>query len=77
MATIQIRDIPDEVYAEIVRKAKIRNLSIQQFMRAQVIDFAWAKDSLEVQYAIRENLGKNGAIANREQILEAIAEGRR
>lgn len=77
MATIQIRDIPDEVYAEIVRKAKLRNLSIQQFMRAQVIDFAWAKDSLEVEYAIRENLGESGAIANREQILEAIAEGRR
>ncbi len=37
MATIQVRDIPDDVYAEIRRQAGAAGQSLQSFMREQVV----------------------------------------
>lgn len=76
MATIQIRDIPDEAYAEIVRKAKSHGQSIQQYMRNHVIDFAFTPDRAQLHQEIRANLAQYGSLASREQILEAIDEDR-
>lgn len=39
MATIQIRDIPDEVYDAIRRRAKQEGQSLQAYMRQHVIDW--------------------------------------
>lgn len=40
MATIQIRDIPDDVYETIRRRAKAAGQSIQAYMRQRVIEDA-------------------------------------
>lgn len=40
MATIQIRDIPEEAYEVIRRRARAENRSIQSYMREHVLQFA-------------------------------------
>jgi hypothetical protein len=40
MATIQVRDIPDDVYEELRRQARAAGQSLQLFMRNQLVDLA-------------------------------------
>lgn len=40
MATIQIREIPEEAYEAIRRRARAEGRSIQSYMREWVIEFA-------------------------------------
>lgn len=40
MATMQIRDVPDEVHAELVRRAHVARQSLQQYMRSLLISEA-------------------------------------
>jgi plasmid stability protein len=40
MATIQIRDIPEDAYETIRRRAKAEGKSLQSYMRDQVVTLA-------------------------------------
>ncbi len=48
MAIIQIRDVPDDVQAELVRRAKASQQSLQQYMRSLVIAQARRPDASQV-----------------------------
>ncbi len=78
MATIQIREIPEDAYEVIRKRARAAGRSIQSYMRDWVVDFAFqptpeeALHSLEVALAGHKTPG-----GTRESILAAIAEGRR
>jgi plasmid stability protein len=37
MATIQVRDVPDDVQAELVRRAKAAHQSLQQYLRGLLV----------------------------------------
>lgn len=37
MAIIQVRDVPDDVQAELVRRAKEANQSLQQYLRGLLV----------------------------------------
>lgn len=77
MPTIQIRDIPQDDYDVIVRRAKANGQSIQQYMRQFVIDFAFTPTNAELKLAVEANLAKYGTIATTDEIIAAIDEGRR
>jgi antitoxin FitA len=38
MATIQVRDIPDDVHDELQRQARAAGQSLQAFMRQQIVE---------------------------------------
>lgn len=78
MATIQIREIPEDAYEVIRKRARVAGRSIQSYMRDWVVDFAFqptpeeALQSLEVALTAHKTPG-----ATRESILAALAEDRR
>lgn len=78
MATIQIRDIPDDAYETIRRRAQQAGQSIQNYMRDQVIELSSRRTKSEVLAAIEASLSANPpAEATGEQIAEMVRSERR
>lgn len=77
MPTIQVRDVPQDAYDVIVRRAKANGQSIQQYMRAMITNAAAKPSKAEALKNIEANLRKYGSRVTTEDILEAIDHGRR
>lgn len=78
MATIQIREIPEDSYEVIRKRARIAGRSIQSYMRDWVVDFAdhpTAEEALAVMQTTRDAAGTPGA--SRESVLADLAADRR
>jgi plasmid stability protein len=78
MATIQIRDIPDDVYESIRQEAKAAGQSLQAYMRDQVTELArrrarWS----EVVGEWEAELERFRPTVSREQVLADLDEDRR
>ncbi|MFE7718493.1 antitoxin [Nocardia rhizosphaerihabitans] len=73
MATIQIRDIPDED-AEVFRKrAEAAGMSLQAYMRRELIACARRRSKAEALAAVREALDHDSSPgADRDSILNAL-----
>jgi antitoxin FitA len=78
MATIQIRDIPDDVYETIRRRARSAGQSLQSYMRNHVVEFGRSPTAEEAWAAIEAALEKyGGSNATPEQIVADIHADRR
>ena len=78
MATIQIRDIPEEDYEKIRTRARAEGKSIQTYMRDEVIRIASRRTKEEAIQAVRNALAADtGSGVTVESIIEARDEGRR
>ncbi|MDQ2637006.1 MAG: BrnA antitoxin family protein [Actinomycetota bacterium] len=78
MATIQIREIPEEAYEVIRKRARAAGMSIQSYMRNWVIDFAARPTSAEALAAIEEMHAESDTPgASRQSILADLAAERR
>jgi plasmid stability protein len=78
MATIQIRDIPEEAYEVIRTRARTSGRSIQSYMRDVVIDFAGHATADEVLADLAATLdGSDTPGATRESIESDLAAERR
>jgi plasmid stability protein len=78
MATIQIRDIPEETYETIRRRARAEGKSLQSFMREQVIDFAAQRTKAEVLAAVETALATDTSPgADPKSIVAHLAAERR
>lgn len=78
MATIQIREIPEDVYEVIRQRARASGRSIQSFMHDWVVDFAARPTTEEVLAAMETaRSGEQTPGATRESILSDLADGRR
>jgi antitoxin FitA len=78
MATIQVREIPEDAYEVIRRRARAAGRSIQSYMRDWVIDFAdhpTAEEALAAMESARTASDTPGA--TRESILADLAADRR
>lgn len=60
MATIWIRDIPEECYEVLRRRARSEGRSIQSYMREHVVEFANKPTHAERVAAIEETLAESG-----------------
>ncbi len=78
MATIQIRDIPEDAYEVIRGRARAAGQSLQTYMRDVVVDFANAPTAAEVLAVLDEVRAASDAPGpTRESILAALAADRR
>lgn len=78
MATIQIREIPEESYEVIRKRARRAGQSIQNYMRDQVIDFASHRTKEEAWMAIDVALASEDSPgAALQDIVRDLAEDRR
>jgi antitoxin FitA len=56
MATIQVRDVPDEVAEIYRRRAQASGKSLQSYMREQLIAMARRRDKAEVMAIVEQTL---------------------
>jgi antitoxin FitA len=77
MATIQIREIPDEAYETLRRLAKAEGKSLQSYMRDHVVEMA-RKANKAAKFAAYEQILAKYPPTNlsTQSILDAIDEGR-
>jgi plasmid stability protein len=78
MATIQIREVPEDAYEVIRKRARAAGRSIQSYMRDWVVDFAsrpTTEEVLAAMEATREASETPGA--TRDSILADLAADRR
>ena len=77
MALIQIRDVPEDVYETIRRRARRNGQSIQKYMLAQITEAA-RQDDLDEVFAEIERLKREmpGFTVDVEQLLADRDSGR-
>ena len=73
MATIQVRDIPDDVHEELQRRARESGQSLQAFMRQWVVEMARAQQRRAAILAEWEKVleSEDTPRMTTEEILEA------
>ena len=69
MPTIQIRNIPEPVYDEIRRRARVRQQSIQQFMLAEVHRIVQRTDAERLRERIERFKSAAGVELDVERML--------
>jgi plasmid stability protein len=78
MATIQIRELPEEVYETIRRRARAAGQSIQSYMRDQVIELAGHRTKDEAWAAVDAALAAEVSPGSTmEDIVGDLSEDRR
>lgn len=78
MATIQIREIPEDAYEVIRKRARAAGRSIQSYMRDWLVDFAsrpTTDEALVAMESARNESDTQGA--TRESILADLVSDRR
>ncbi|MGV9673703.1 FitA-like ribbon-helix-helix domain-containing protein [Nocardia sp. NPDC003482] len=77
MATIQIRDVPDEDAEVLRRRADALGMSLQAYMRQELIAMARRRTKAEALAAVRDALERDtGTGADGESILAALRDAR-
>jgi plasmid stability protein len=73
MATMQIRDIPEDVYETLRKRARAAGQSIQAYMREQMIDLASRRTKEEVFAVVESTRAKRPASGpTRESIVNEL-----
>lgn len=71
MATIQVRDLPDDVAETYRRRAEAAGQSLQTYMRDQLIKGARRRDKAEVMAMLRQTLADNPTPGISRETIEA------
>jgi plasmid stability protein len=71
MATIQVRNLPDEIAEIYRRRAEASGQSLQAYMRDQLIAGAQRRDKAEVMAIMRETLARDPGPGLTAETLEA------
>ncbi len=74
MALIQIRDVPEDVYENIRRRARAKGQSMQQYMLQRLIETEGRRTPAEVMEDIRDFKRKNPINIPSEELREIILE---
>lgn len=62
MATIQVRKIPPEIHQVDRRRAAESGMSLQEYVRAELIRGAKRRSPAEIVGAVRERIATEGAV---------------
>lgn len=79
MATIQVRDIPDDVHESLQRRARQAGQSLQAYMRQWVVDRTRSEDRRAAVLGELEEImrGDGGTGVTTQQILDDLDADRR
>ena len=70
MASITIRDVPDDVRAELAARAARSGRSMQEYLRLSLIELASHPDRDDVWDRIARRVARSGTRLTTEEILE-------
>jgi plasmid stability protein len=76
MTTITVRDVPEDVHAELVRRAAAHGQSLQEYVKGTLIEKAKKPDMAALIRRIEERLEKSDTSLTSDQIVEFIRERR-
>ena len=76
MATIQVREVPDETYEVLLRRAKAAGQSLQQYMRQELIALARRQSKAESVAAVVEIRSRISRTIVVEDVVAELREGR-
>ena len=68
--SITIRDVPDKACNELASRAALSGRSLQEYLRAQLIELAKRPDAETVLARIRERKQRTGTRLSADRILE-------
>lgn len=71
MATIQVRDVPDDVAETYRRRAQASGQSLQSYMREQLITMARRRDKAEMMAVVEQVLAQDPAPGLRGDTIQA------
>lgn len=77
MTSITIRDVPEDTRAELATRAAREGRSMQEYLRAHLVELARLPDQAELFERIRERKRRTGSQVSAEAILEARDADRR
>lgn len=72
-----IRDVPDETRGELAARAARAGMSLQEYVRAELVKLAEQPDPAEFWDRVRHRLRATGSRLPADVILEARDQGRR
>jgi hypothetical protein len=72
MAIIQIRDVPDDVQAELVRRAREAQQSLQQYMRSLLIAQTRRPDASQIWSRVAERARREGGVYELADAVEDV-----
>ncbi len=70
MASVTIRDVPDDARDELAARAAITGRSLQEYLRIELIELARRPDPDALMAQIRERKHRTGSRLSADQILE-------
>ena len=76
MATIQIKNVPDDVHDVLRRRARDAGQSLQSYLLAQLTDQAHKPTVAELLDRVRTRSGATGTIAEAAAIVRADRDSR-
>lgn len=71
MASITVRDVPDETRNELAARARRGGQSMQEYLREQLVRLAERPDAELFWEQVRRNKGRLGTRLSVDQILDA------
>ena len=74
---ITVRNVPDEVRNELASRAARAGQSLQEYLRAELIDRATRPAPTDVMAKIRSRVEGTGVRLDRGSLLEDVHDGRR
>ena len=78
MATIQIRDVPEDAFETLRRRARSEGRSIQAYMRERIVEMAATPTKAEHMAVIEEALARHGGTdVTAEEIAADVTADRR
>ncbi len=77
MASITIRDVPDETRAELAARAARSGRSMQEYLRLHLMELADRPDQDEVWERIRSRVRRSGTHLSAGEILDSVHADRR
>lgn len=77
MATIQIRDVPDEVHRVYRQRAAAAGMSLQEYLRAELIEGARLRTPGEIAAEVEAELSTDGTAGYSSASATAIIRGDR
>jgi plasmid stability protein len=67
--SITIRDVPDETSEELAARAALTGRSLQEYLRARLVEFAQVPDPEVLIAKVRARKSATGSLLTPEQIL--------
>jgi plasmid stability protein len=77
MASITIRDVPEETRAELAARAARSGRSMQEYLRRHLVELADRPDQHEVWERIRNRVRRTESRLSAKEILDAVHVDRR